>query len=98
MPEVLLPILRGPVLSFLTLFALLGQLIGVAVVYKASNMAGERSYTTCFAYAAVVAWLVVPEMKGRDFVSIDKMFLEGVSARDFEKWVETGDANRRLHA
>lgn len=49
MSEVLPPVLRGPVLSFLTIFTLLGQLVGAIVVYKSINLPGRTSYTVCFA-------------------------------------------------
>ena len=47
--EVLPPILRGPVLAFLTIFTLFGQLIGAIVVFTSLNMSGRKSYTVCFA-------------------------------------------------
>jgi hypothetical protein len=52
------------------------------------NLRGKTGYT----YAAscvvgvVVTYFVVPEMKGRSVNEIDRMFEEGVSARDFRKW------------
>lgn len=49
MSEVLPPVLRGPVLSFLTIFTLLGQLAGAIVVYKSIALPARRSYTICFA-------------------------------------------------
>ncbi|KFY32323.1 hypothetical protein V493_00308 [Pseudogymnoascus sp. VKM F-4281 (FW-2241)] len=49
MSEVLPPLLRGPVLSFLSIFTLLGQLIGAIVVFKSLDLPGRKSYTVCFA-------------------------------------------------
>lgn len=48
MSEVLPPVLRGPILSFITIFAFVGQLIGAFVVYGALSVVGARAYTICF--------------------------------------------------
>ena len=36
--------------------------------------------------AAVISWLFIPEMKGRDWTEIDAMFLARIRAREFEKF------------
>ena len=38
------------------------------------------------AVATAVAWLCIPEMKGRSIDEIDQMFRLGLRARDFKKW------------
>jgi hypothetical protein len=67
-------------------------LMGFVLPYMFNPDQGNLRAKTGFVYgalsavAAVVAWLIVPEMKGGDFVDIDKMF--------FEKWSEDEGANR----
>lgn len=47
--EVLPVLLRGPIIAFLPIFTLLGQLIGSIVVYTSLKHPGEQSYRICFA-------------------------------------------------
>lgn len=49
MSEVLPVVLRGPIIAFLPIFTLLGQLIGSIVVYTSLKHAGAESYRICFA-------------------------------------------------
>lgn len=47
--------------------------------------------------ACVITWLVVPEMKGRSVMEIDRLFEEGVTARGSGKWkvgVADGEVRR----
>ncbi|KAL1598052.1 hypothetical protein SLS60_008540 [Paraconiothyrium brasiliense] len=51
-------------------------------------------FTGCCVLAAGATWLVVPEMKGKNVSEVDRMFQEGVGARESRKWrsdVETED-------
>jgi hypothetical protein len=53
-----------------------GNLRGkVGFVFGASTLLG-----------ALVSWYIIPEMKGRSVGEIDRMFEEGVKAKDFKKW------------
>lgn len=47
MSEIVPPVLRGPMLAFFPIFALLGQLIGAAVIYGCLDL--ESGYVLCFA-------------------------------------------------
>ncbi|CAI7569637.1 unnamed protein product [Penicillium pancosmium] len=49
MSEVLPIVLRGPIIAFLPIFTLLGQLIGSIVVYTSLKHPGAESYRICFA-------------------------------------------------
>lgn len=49
MSEVLPVLLRGPIIAFLPIFTLLGQLIGSVVVYTSLKHHGSESYRICFA-------------------------------------------------
>lgn len=49
MSEVLPVVLRGPIIAFLPIFTLLGQLLGSIVVYTSLKHPGARSYRICFA-------------------------------------------------
>lgn len=49
MSEVLPVLLRGPIIAFLPIFTLLGQLIGSIVVYTSLKHKGATSYRICFA-------------------------------------------------
>ncbi|KAJ5701104.1 Major facilitator superfamily domain general substrate transporter [Penicillium malachiteum] len=49
MSEVLPVVLRGPIIAFLPIFTLLGQLIGAIVVYTSLKYDGSKSYRICFA-------------------------------------------------
>ncbi|KAJ5152644.1 Major facilitator superfamily domain general substrate transporter [Penicillium canariense] len=49
MSEVLPVRLRGPIIAFLPIFTLLGQLIGSIVVYTSLRYKGATSYRICFA-------------------------------------------------
>lgn len=49
MSEVLPIVLRGPIIAFLPIFTLLGQLIGSIVVYTSLKHSGAQSYRICFA-------------------------------------------------
>ncbi|KAJ5110484.1 hypothetical protein N7532_001019 [Penicillium argentinense] len=49
MSEVLPVVLRGPIIAFLPIFTLLGQLIGSIVVYTSLKHKGSQSYRICFA-------------------------------------------------
>ncbi|KAF2451167.1 MFS general substrate transporter [Karstenula rhodostoma CBS 690.94] len=44
----------------------------------------------CCVLAAGATWLVVPEMKGRSVGDVDRMFQEGVGARESRKWPSRG--------
>jgi MFS family permease len=52
------------------------------------NLRGKTGYT----YAAscliglVISYFIIPEMKGKSANEIDRMFEEGISARQFQKW------------
>lgn len=48
MSEVLPVILRGPIIAFLPIFTLLGQLLGAIVVYTSTTHPGAKSYRICF--------------------------------------------------
>lgn len=67
MSEVLPTSLRGPVMAFFPLFALVGQLVGAVVVFTTLNIPGSRSYITCFAsqwpFSAVllIIAMLIPE-------------------------------------
>lgn len=67
MSEVLPVVLRGPIIAFLPIFTLLGQLIGSIVVYTSLKHAGAESYRICFAsqwpFSAVPFFLswILPE-------------------------------------
>ena len=49
MSEILPPILRGPILSFIPIFTLIGQLLGAIVIFTSMDLPGAKSYTVCFA-------------------------------------------------
>lgn len=52
------------------------------------NLRGKVGFTyaaSCLLGAAV-SWVVVPEMKGRSVGEIDRMFEEGLGAREFKAW------------
>lgn len=49
MSEVLPVLLRGPIIAFLPIFTLLGQLVGSVVVYTSLKYHGSESYRICFA-------------------------------------------------
>ncbi|KAJ5931088.1 hypothetical protein N7466_006581 [Penicillium verhagenii] len=49
MSEVLPVALRGPIIAFLPIFTLLGQLLGAIVVYVSLQREGAQSYRICFA-------------------------------------------------
>ncbi|KAJ5652881.1 hypothetical protein N7507_010307 [Penicillium longicatenatum] len=49
MSEVLPVALRGPIIAFLPIFTLLGQLLGAIVVYVSLQREGAQSYRVCFA-------------------------------------------------
>ncbi|KAJ5691844.1 hypothetical protein N7462_001267 [Penicillium macrosclerotiorum] len=49
MSEVLPVLLRGPIIAFLPIFTLLGQLIGSVVVYTSLKYDGAKGYRICFA-------------------------------------------------
>ncbi|KAJ5116907.1 hypothetical protein N7456_001255 [Penicillium angulare] len=49
MSEVLPVVLRGPIIAFLPIFTLLGQLLGAIVVYTSLKHKGSESYRICFA-------------------------------------------------
>ncbi|KAM4062695.1 major facilitator superfamily protein [Hirsutella rhossiliensis] len=65
MSEIVPPILRGPLLAFFPIFALLGQLIGAAVIFGCLDV--ENGYVLCFAsqwpFSAVPLFmaLLIPE-------------------------------------
>lgn len=67
MSEVLPTSLRGPVMAFFPLFALIGQLVGAVVVFTALDIPGSRSYIICFAsqwpFSAIlfIIAILVPE-------------------------------------
>ncbi|KAJ5833922.1 hypothetical protein N7474_002233 [Penicillium riverlandense] len=48
MSEVLPVLLRGPIIAFLPVFTLLGQLVGAVVVYTSLKYPGSESYRVCF--------------------------------------------------
>jgi MFS family permease len=48
MSEVLPVLLRGPLIAFLPVFTLLGQLVGAVVVYTCLKYTGSKSYRICF--------------------------------------------------
>ncbi|KAH3962501.1 hypothetical protein HBH70_161560 [Parastagonospora nodorum] len=62
------------------------------------NLRGKTGYT----YAAscvvgvVVSYFIIPEMKGRTVNEIDRMFEEGLSAREFKSW--TGEEELRARS
>jgi MFS family permease len=59
-----------------------GNLRGkVGFVFGASTLMG-----------ALVSWYIIPEMKGRSVGEIDRMFEEGVKAKDFKKWKAAEDS------
>ena len=66
---------------------------GVALPYIFNPDQGALRAKTGFVFAAtcagaaVVAWLFVPEMKGRSAAEIDRCFELGLGAREFEGWV-----------
>ena len=67
MSEVLPVVLRGPIIAFLPIFTLLGQLLGAIVVYVSLKHKGSEGYRICFAsqwpFSAVplvLSW-VLPE-------------------------------------
>ena len=67
MSEVLPVVLRGPIIAFLPIFTLLGQLLGAIVVYVSLKHTGSEGYRICFAsqwpFSAVplvLSW-VLPE-------------------------------------
>ncbi|CAG8885594.1 unnamed protein product [Penicillium egyptiacum] len=65
MSDVLLVVLRGPIIAFYPIFTLLGQLVGSIVVYTSLKHTGAQSYRICFAsqwpFSAVPFVLAAPE-------------------------------------
>lgn len=52
------------------------------------NLRGKTGFTyaaSCLVGAAV-SWYLIPEMKGRSVSEIDRMFEEGLKAREFVRW------------
>jgi MFS family permease len=76
--------------------ALTTTVAGVALPYVFNPDEGNLRGKTGFTYAAscalgaVVSWYIVPEMKGMSVREIDAMFNEGIAARKFKSWRETG--------
>lgn len=60
MSEILPSALRGPVIAFLPLFVLIGQLISAGVALNAEDVVGKSSYRTCI--ASEWAFSVIPVM------------------------------------
>jgi hypothetical protein len=84
--------------------ALTTTVAGVALPYVFNPDEGNLRGKTGFTYAvscalgAVVSWYIVPEMKGRSVREIDAMFNEGIAARKFKSWRETGTEVPRSQA
>lgn len=72
-------------------------IFGIALPYVFNPDEGSLRAKTGFVYAGlcaialVVSWLIVPEMKGRSAVEIDRMFELGLPARQFERWPNDSD-------
>ena len=81
--------------------ALTSAVAGIALPYVFNPDEGNLRGKTGFTYAAscalgaLVSWYVVPEMKGRSVVEIDRMFEEGVPARGFKTWREIESVEQR---
>lgn len=72
--------------------ALTTAVSGLALPYvfnpDEGNLRGKTGFTylaTCLA-GAMVAWWLVPEMKGRSVAEIDRMFELRLGARQFKGW------------
>lgn len=65
--------------------------MGFVLPYIFNPDEGDLKAKTGFVYggmgaiAVMVTWFIVPEMKGRNWVEIDRLFEERVSARNFER-------------
>jgi MFS family permease len=72
--------------------ALASTVAGLVLPYEFNpdqgNLRGKVGYVfaASTALGVLVSWYVIPEMKGRSVGEIDRMFEEGVGARDFRKW------------
>ena len=65
---------------------------GVVLPYIYNPDAGNLKAKTGFVYAGLcalsvfVTWVLVPEMKGRAPIEIDRMFELNLAAKEFKKW------------
>jgi hypothetical protein len=72
--------------------ALAGTVAGLVLPYEFNpdqgNLRGKVGYVFAAStfLGAAVSWYIIPEMKGRSVGQIDRMFEEGLSAKDFKKW------------
>ena len=81
--------------------ALTTAVSGLALPYvfnpDEGNLRGKTGFTylaTCLA-GAMVAWWLIPEMKGRSVAEIDRMFELRLGARQFKGWKEGGTEELR---
>ena len=74
-------------------------IMGFVLPYIFNPDQGNLKAKTGFVYggfsaaAVVISWFVIPEMKGRSFVEIDRMFEERVAAREFEGYGRAAGIN-----
>lgn len=72
--------------------ALSTTVAGLVLPYVFNPDEGDLRGKTGFTYAAsclvgaTISWYLIPEMKGRSVGEIDRMFEEGLAARDFARW------------
>ncbi|KAL2869166.1 general substrate transporter [Aspergillus lucknowensis] len=71
--------------------------LGLVLPYIFNDDEGALGAKTGFIYTGfciiglIVTWAIVPEMKNRTTMEVDKMFQLGISARRFKGWRERGD-------
>ena len=72
--------------------ALSSTVAGLVLPYVFNPDQGNLRGKTGFTYAAsclvgaAVSWYIIPEMKGRSVMEIDRMFEENLPARAFKRW------------
>ncbi|KAJ5664652.1 hypothetical protein N7462_011465 [Penicillium macrosclerotiorum] len=75
-------------------YMLANVVFNLVLPYIYNTDAGDLKGKTGFVYAGlclfalVVTWLIIPEMKGRTAVEIDKMFEIDLSCRKFKGWAD----------
>ena len=85
-------------------FSALGTTVaGLALPYVFNPDQGNLRGKTGFTYAAscligaAVSWYLIPEMKGRSVMEIDRMFEEMLPARAFKSWRMESANQERLN-